>query len=246
MRAAQPHESLPDRSSKHRPPKEYFEWGVSAVLAICAIVVTTVLLTGRGRDEPPTFQLPTAPEPIGTSIAGDRARARVGLIVFSDYQCPFCGRLARDVFPALRRLYVETGQLVIDFRQLPIQSIHPFALPAARASLCAGRQEKFWELHDRLFAVNADLTPHGLRASLTAVHGDPVQWEICLKEPDIDQHIDRDVRTARRLRITSTPFSLVGVTDGDGITLTGWVKGARSLEDFSREIDRALATAQAR
>jgi len=72
----------------------------------------------------------------------------VTIVVFSDYQCPYCARLE----PTLKQLLQQNeGKIKIYFRDFPLSSIHPFAEKAAEASRCAAEQGKYWEYHDMLF-----------------------------------------------------------------------------------------------
>src|SRR5215213_6696082 len=80
----------------------------------------------------------------GTLPALGSQDARVVLIDFSDYQCPFCGRFYRDTMPQLDREYFKTGKVKYIFRDLPLEAIHPHAFKAAQAARCAGEQGKFW------------------------------------------------------------------------------------------------------
>ena len=72
------------------------------------------------------------------------------IIEFTDLQCPYCARFARDTWPQLRERYIDTGKVRFATRDLPLP-FHEFALPAAVASRCAGRQGKFWEYREALF-----------------------------------------------------------------------------------------------
>jgi protein-disulfide isomerase len=75
-------------------------------------------------------------------------KARVTLVEYGDYQCPYCGR----AYPLLKRLLKEKGEAVhFVFRNFPLQEIHPMALTAALAAEAAANQDKFWEMHDLIF-----------------------------------------------------------------------------------------------
>ena len=83
--------------------------------------------------------------PLGSTNASVTS---VTIVVFSDYQCPYCARLE----PTLKQLLQQNeGKIKIYFRDFPLSSIHPFSEKAAEASRCAAEQGKYWEYHDMLF-----------------------------------------------------------------------------------------------
>jgi len=77
----------------------------------------------------------------GTPAMGDE-KARVAIVEFGDYQCPYCGRHANEVLPHIVTDYVKTGKVRYFFKDVPIEAIHPQAFKAAEAALCAGEQGK--------------------------------------------------------------------------------------------------------
>src|ERR1044072_8686255 len=100
---------------------------------------------------------PLAPENIllgidDDPVKGDR-KARLVLIEFSDYQCPFCARFVRETLPEIEKDYIKTGKLKYVFRDFPITSAHKDAFKAALAAGCALDQGKFWEMHERHILV---------------------------------------------------------------------------------------------
>src|SRR4029453_6325636 len=97
--------------------------------------------------------------------------AKVVMIEFSDYQCPFCGRYANETFAPLMAQYVNTGKIRYIFKNFPLEGIHPLAEKAAEAAECMGEQGKYWEAHERLFknqkALDAkQLSEHALALGL--------------------------------------------------------------------------------
>ena len=82
-------------------------------------------------------------------VLGDPA-APVTMIIFGDYQCPFCGQAHNTAEKQVREKYVKTGKVKMVYRDYPL-SFHPAATPAAEAAQCAGAQGKYWEYHDALF-----------------------------------------------------------------------------------------------
>ena len=83
-------------------------------------------------------------------VLGD-AKAKVTIIEFGDYQCPSCRMFWKDVEPRLKKEYVDTGKVKIVFRDFPIVQIHPEAILASEAAQCAIDQDKYWEMHDKIY-----------------------------------------------------------------------------------------------
>lgn len=80
---------------------------------------------------------------------GDK-NARVTIVEFSDFECPFCRRYFTGTFPQLKKEYIDTGKVIMYYRHYPLP-FHPLAQPFANASECANEQGKFWEYHDKIF-----------------------------------------------------------------------------------------------
>lgn len=116
--------------------------------------------------------------------AGDHVRgpetARVTLVEYGDYQCPYC----ENAFSAVK--FVESrlaDQMRFAFRHFPLTQIHPMAEQAAEAAEAAGAQGKFWEMHDMLFEHQEALDLHSLRRYASALHLDIVRFDA-----DIESH----------------------------------------------------------
>lgn len=76
--------------------------------------------------------------------------AKVKIIEFSDFECPFCRRYFTETFPQIKKDYIDTGKVIMYYRHYPLP-FHPLAQPFAIASECANEQDKFWEFHDKIF-----------------------------------------------------------------------------------------------
>lgn len=90
-------------------------------------------------------------------IMGDPS-AKLWVIMASDFQCPYCKAWHDAQFAGLVNNYVKTGKVRLAFLNMPL-SIHPNAVPAAEAAMCASVQNKFWAMHDSLFATQAKWEP---------------------------------------------------------------------------------------
>lgn len=85
----------------------------------------------------------------GAQMKGDK-NAKLALLIFTDYQCPFCGRHARDTEPQIEKEYIETGKMKMVFMDFPLD-MHKNAMKAHEAGLCAADQGKFWEMNHMMF-----------------------------------------------------------------------------------------------
>ncbi len=96
------------------------------------------------------------PEPkeisIGNSPVRGKADAKVTIVEYSDFECPFCIR----AFPTVQQIEkTYPNDVKIVYKHFPLTNIHPHAQAAAEASICAAEQGKFWEYHDKLFTLEA-------------------------------------------------------------------------------------------
>jgi protein-disulfide isomerase len=160
----------------------------------------------------------------GPSIG--RRDARVTVVMFSDFQCPYC-RQASEVIKKILGTYPEDVRLV--YKHLPLD-IHSDALPAARASVCAGRQGKFWEYHDVLFA-SADLSEKELEKTAEKLNLDKLEFRTCMNSESSRLEIVKDLREAKRLKIDGTPAFYI-----NGIPIAGAVPFEKLSQIITEEI----------
>lgn len=183
------------------------------------------------------------------NVAGEpfkgKKDAKLTLIEFSEYQCPFCGRHVRDTYPTLDKEYVQTGKVKYVFRDLPLITIHKNAFKAAEAGHCAGDQGKFWEMHDRLFQNQKALEPAMLTAHAEAIGLDAKKFQACLDGGKYTEDIKKDMAEAAKYGITGTPTTVIGLTEPNGSTIKVLkvLRGAKALAEFKEALD-SLATAK--
>jgi protein-disulfide isomerase len=131
------------------------------------------------------------------------------------------------------------------FKHLPAEQVHPQAVPAAIAAECAGKEGKFWEMHDLLFESPASLDDEHLvaRAARLGLRGD---FGSCMQS-DIIAKVREDARFARSIGIRSTPTSLFGRIESNGtVAVIRTLVGARSVMEFVRAIEAVLADSRRR
>jgi protein-disulfide isomerase len=161
--------------------------------------------------------------------------AKVTIVEFSDFQCPYCGR-GWDLIRQVEKAYGEDVRIVFKNNPLPI---HPEAPFAARAALAAGRQGKFWEMHDKLFQRNFEAVqsrqevhfPQNVVEQMATDIGlDLAQWKKDVNAPEWKDLIDSDQAQARTLGAYGTPYFYVN---------GALVRGAQPFETLRTTIDAA-------
>ena len=178
----------------------------------------------------------------GEPFKGEK-NAKLTLVEFSEFQCPFCGRHVRDTYPQLEKEYIQTGKVKYVFRDLPLESIHKNAFKASEAAHCAGEQGKFWEMHDRLFANQNSLEPAMLTAHAQAIGVDSKKFQACLDAGKYAADIRKDIADANRLGITGTPTTVIGMTQPNDpkIKVLRVIRGAQGYNAFKAAFDELLA-----
>jgi protein-disulfide isomerase len=177
---------------------------------------------------------PLRETPEATGPQRGPADARVTIVEFSDFQCPFCGRLA-PILKQLQQAYPTDVRLV--FRNFPLRAIHPNAGRAAQAGVCAGAQGKFWEMHDAMYADQNALGQAALEDKARRVGLDPRAFSDCLQSTRTAEAIAADEQAAERLGLSGTPGSFVNGR---------FVNGALPLSDWRKLVDDELLRAMVR
>ncbi len=172
-------------------------------------------------------------------IAGD-STASVWLIMASDFQCPFCKQWHDESFGRIMHNYVSTGKIRLAYVNYPL-SIHPNAVPASEAAMCSSVQNKFWPMHDALFATQGKWEsmrdPSPVFDSLAkAIGDDPAAYHVCVSKHLTLPLIQADHDRARQAGARSTPTFFIGGT---------MLEGAQPYANFQAAIDSALAHAHA-
>lgn len=213
---------------------------VSTLGAAAIAVVVLVILNLPGNQDPNDEPyVPIERGTVSAHIEGDPA-APVRIVEFSDFQCPFCERFARETAPLLREEYVETGQASIEYR--PVAILGPESVAAAAAAECALDQGRFWDYHDLLFlrqngenrGTFADDHLKDFARELAAAFPDfdVEAFDRCLDSGQKEQGILDQTSQATDLGIQSTPSFFV---NGQLIT------GAQPVDVFRQLIDAELA-----
>jgi protein-disulfide isomerase len=155
--------------------------------------------------------------------------AKVTIVEFSDFQCPYCGAAFGTVEQLMQQY---AGKVKLVFRQFPLP-IHPQAEKAAEASLCAADQKKFWEFHDLLFRNQKKLDASDLKTYAASAGLDGPKFAQCLDSGDKKKQVDLDLEAGQAAGVNGTPaFFINGV----------FLNGALPIEEFKKVIDPELAS----
>jgi protein-disulfide isomerase len=181
------------------------------------------------------------PERPGFNMAGDEYRgnidAKVTVIEFSDFQCPFCKQHVEETQPALDKEFVDTGKVMWVFKHFPL-SIHPQAPAGAAAAECAADQGKFWEMHDALFKDQDKWTvsdPNPALADVAKEIGlDVDKFTACLKEGKVEDRVKSDASEGAPF-VQGTPTFIV-LYNGEGQI----IPGALPLDTFKKVLQDAV------
>ena len=171
--------------------------------------------------------------------------AKVTLVEFSDYQCPFCGRNFHQTFPQVVSEYVKAGKVKYVFRDFPLESIHPFALKAAEAARCSGEQGKYWEMHDKLFSNQSALAVDNLKEYAKALSLDTEKFTTCLDSGKEAAGIRTDIAEGQKVGARGTPGFFLGLTQPNEPTFKAvkFINGAQPYAEFKGAIEGLLSTA---
>jgi protein-disulfide isomerase len=199
------------------------------------------LLANPPAARPAADALPTAPISVTGEPFKGAANAKVALIEFSDYQCPFCGRYDKETYPQLVKDYVDTGKIKYVWRDYPLD-FHKNAEKAAEAAHCAGEQGRFWEMHDRLFTNQQNIDAADLPKHAEALQLNPSLFRQCLDSGRFAADIKKDISDANAAGVSGTPTFLIGIVQPNGsVKAVKKLVGAKPFADFKAAIDPLLS-----
>lgn len=213
------------RKSRIRQPKEAVETQIRELMAREAMFER---LTAESKVEIMIDPFRIAVEATGPSKGP--AAAPITIIEFSDFECPFCGR----VNPALKQVEEKYGDKVrIVFRQFPLD-FHANAKKAGEASLCAADQDNkyFWQMHDAMFADQKNLGVPGLKTMASAIEGlNNDAFAECLDSGRFADQVQADMEAGAKVGVTGTPAFFINGR---------FLSGAQPFEGFAKVIDEEL------
>lgn len=199
---------------------------IGIILATVAIVVVAVFFLTKDQkglsNEGLVDRKIVESEKMWTSGAND---PKVVIVEFSDFQCPAC----KAVEPIIKRVMEKYKDTVrFGYRHFPL-SIHPNAFDAALAAEAAGKQNKFWEMHDLLFEKQSDLSKDKLQSYAKGLDLNMEQFDKDFNSDELRQKILNDQADANKAGLEATPTFFI-----NGVKFTGIM----TTEQLEREIKR--------
>ena len=196
----------------------------------------------QAQPAPQAVQAPKADEPAIVSVAGEpflgKSDAPLTLVMFTDYQCPFCNRFETQTLPEIKRQYIDTGKLRFVVRDLPLP-FHPNASKAAEAAHCGEEQGKYWELREKLVANGDKLDAKLLFEYARQVGLDVARFSACLESGRQAEKIKASSSLAASIGISGTPSFVIGRSKGDSVD-GATIVGAQPFAAFDQKLKELL------
>lgn len=224
-----------------------------AIVIAGLIVAGAIFFTNKGNGSAvdgtddttnPTANQEEYPE-AETTIAdspylGDIKKAKVAIVEFTDYQCPYCKRHADETKPSIVKDYVDTGKIIYVVRNFPLEFHGQIAIDTANAALCIdeiGGVSKFFEFYAKGFEQESTDALSQIAKDL-GVNMD--KYNTCMSENRYNDTIDKDFSDGTKAGVTGTPGFVIGVLDKDGNVKGKLVSGAYPYETFKTLLDDML------
>jgi protein-disulfide isomerase len=158
------------------------------------------------------------------------------LVVFSDFECPYCRIFALAAMPAIVAEFVDTDRLRLRYVFLPLAAVHKNSVAAAKAAHCAGEAGHFWAFHDYLFVRQPEWAGDTVADSLWIAFArnlelDPGPFQDCFQSDEAAAAVEADLRMALAVGITATPTLVL-----DGESLSGF----QTYEQLRQEILKSI------
>jgi protein-disulfide isomerase len=211
--------------------------GAESTASVSASRASTTSASTSPATQPAAAKDPDVTRADLARIAGNPA-AKTWVIIVSDFQCPYCKQWHDETYPVFVNEYVKTGKVRFAYINYPLSS-HMNAWPAAQSAMCAAAQDKFWPMHDAIFATQAAWevkpAPMPVFDSLArSLKLDVKRWSDCVASGKMRSLIQADHDRALAAGVDRTPSFLIGGS---------LAIGAIPIEDMRKAVDSAIAKA---
>lgn len=220
---------------------------IAAVLVVGALIYSTGAKNAKTEAQEANLrqavQEPTKPEIDDDVILGD-AQAPVTIFIFSDYQCPYCGKFFKESELLIRKNYVETGKAKMVYKDLAF--LGPESIAASQAAECARDQGKYWAYHDAIFNIEikefetlgnnehtGNLNKETFKKIASDLKMNTDEFLACFDSQKYAAEVEKDIKDAKSvMERMSTPTIFIN---------DKMIQGAYPYNVFSQAIDEALS-----
>jgi protein-disulfide isomerase len=211
------------------------------VTALGASALIMKELWARSEERPTDRSSMAVPDKLisldGAARKGNSSVSAV-MIIYSDFECPFCAKFARTSLAEIEKDYVQNGLLGLAFRNMPLERIHPYASSAAETGVCAGRQGRFWEWHDAMFKSKTPFESETISLVSSATGLNVAALKRCIQSGEGADQVKRETEEAKALGIRGTPTFLLGQVQATGqVKPHSMFSGWRSIQYFKSALD---------
>lgn len=232
-----------------------------AIVIAGIIIAVAIMLTNNGKTSTPTTEniagtgnAPTQEEFIETetnidddAYMGNKDKAKMAIVEFSDYECPYCQRHFKETHQQLIDEYVNTGKAILVFRDFPLSFHDPKATREAIAAECVGDlggNEAYFKFHDLVF-TNTPTNGAGLEDSVLAEYATQAgvsseKFNTCLTNEQFKDEVAKDLADGQEAGVQGTPGFIVGTLDKDGNVKGKLIAGAYPFDTFKQILDEYL------
>ncbi|MBW2986396.1 DsbA family protein [Candidatus Woesearchaeota archaeon] len=219
--------------------------GLAGVLFVLLLISMFTQGFGIGGSETPTAAVPavvpTEPAKPTVQLTVDdidledvpfmgEEDAEITMVIYDDFECPFCSKFETDSFAKIKEEYIDTGKAKFYYKHFPL-GFHSHAQLAAEASECAHDQGKFWEMHDKIFENQKDLSEESLKTWAEELELDMDDFNSCLDSHKYAEKVKLSMAEGQKVGVQGTPSVLIE----DEL-----VVGAQPFENFKKVIDSKL------
>lgn len=166
-------------------------------------------------------------------IMGDK-NAKVTIVEFSDFQCPFCSKFHKETLPQIITEYINKGKAKLVYRDFPL-NFHNFAKKASMAANCAkeqGGDKVYFKYHDMLYENNSEFSDENLKKWATDLGLKAEQFNKCYDSEKYAKEVEKDFEEGQSYGVSGTPAFFIN----------GWIlTGAQPFSAFKAKIDQELA-----
>lgn len=207
-------------------------------IIVAALMISGTLLYADYKSSPNVVD---DTKPVKVSVDDDpvlgNTKAKVTIVEFSDFQCPFCRKFWRESYFKIKQNYIDTGKVKLVFRDFPL-SFHPAAEPSAQAAQCANEQGKFWEYHDKIFEeqdkrgeATIEYGIAELKQWAVGIGLDSSKFNSCLESNRYADEVAKDFEDGSKYGVSGTPTLFI---NGKRVV------GAQPYEAFVAAIESEL------